>query len=399
MSELIPDSCEHISCELCGHDSLEAIYTPERSTRGLTIHLCRHCGLVQSTPRIDRAPRAAMAVSSGADWGNVRYGKGFRTRIAVNALTKYADVTHGLSVLDVGSNRGSFVKATLDAVPDAHIVALEPDERVAQSCAALDRVELMQARIEDAALESERFDVVHSCHTIEHLAHPAATLADHWRVLKPGGLVILDAPSTAILDAEDIVEEWFIDKHLTHFSARTLMRMVVGAGFDIVVPPDLKDRENLFIVARKTVARRFALDSDPREMMEARRLLAAYKMKRARNIAALSFAAAEIAELAPRGVAIWGAGRLFDSLVVHGGLDVKALSLLIDSHLSAHVGERHGMALSTPEALAKANPGVIVIMSRGFAEEIAAQAEMLAPEAEIVFYSALLSRAHIRKAA
>ncbi|HEY1632745.1 MAG TPA: class I SAM-dependent methyltransferase [Rhizomicrobium sp.] len=394
----MPERTE-ILCELCDHPSLEAIYVPERSTRGLTVNFCKQCGLVQSTPRIDRAPRAAMAVSSGADWGNVRYGKGFRTKIAVNALTRHADITKPLAILDVGSNRGSFAKAALEAARDAHITALEPDERVVQSVAGLDRVEIVQARIEDAALETERFDVVHSCHTIEHLAHPAATLADHWRVLKPGGLLILDAPSTAILDAEDIVEEWFIDKHLTHFSARTMMRMVVAAGFDIVVPPDIRDRENLFIVACKTQAQRFAVDSDPREVMEARRLLAAYQIKRDRNIAALSHAAEEIAELAPRGVAIWGAGRLFDSLVVHGGLDTSVLSLLIDSHLSQHVQERHGLALSMPEALAAKEPGVIVIMSRGFAEEIAAQAALLAPNAEIVFYSALLTRAHLRKAA
>jgi 2-polyprenyl-3-methyl-5-hydroxy-6-metoxy-1,4-benzoquinol methylase len=386
-------------CELCGHDTLETAYAPERSTRGLTVHLCRHCGLLQSTPRIDRAARAPMAVSSGADWGNVRYGKGFRTKPALAAFARYTDAIGPQEILDVGSNRGSFVRAALEHSPEAHIVAVEPDERVAQSCAGLDGVELVNARIEEVALETGRFDVVHSCHTIEHLANPAATLADHWRVLKPGGVLILDAPSTAILDAEDIVEEWFIDKHLYHFSARTLMRMVAAAGFDIVAPPDMRDRENLFIAARKSNAGRFAIDSDPREVADAQRLLAAYQTKRSRNIAALATAALEIAEMAPRGVAIWGAGRLFDSLVVHGGLDTSALSLLVDTHLTEHVDERHGIALSAPDAIAKANPGVIVIMSRGFAEEIAAQAAMLAPHAEIVFYSALLSRAHLRKAA
>ena len=62
-------------------------YAPERSTRGLKVYLCRHCGLVQSLPRIDRTrQRHAAAVSGGADWGNVRYGKGFRTRQALDAL-------------------------------------------------------------------------------------------------------------------------------------------------------------------------------------------------------------------------------------------------------------------------------------------------------------------------
>jgi 2-polyprenyl-3-methyl-5-hydroxy-6-metoxy-1,4-benzoquinol methylase len=386
-------------CELCRRDALQPVYAPERSTRGLTVHLCRHCGLVQSSPRIDRAARVPMAVSAGADWGNVRYGKGFRTKAALSALRQYADLTGELAMLDVGSNRGSFANAALDAAPLASIVAVEPDERVAGSCAGLARTTLVNARIEDAALESGRFDIVHSCHTIEHLADPARTLADHWRVLKPGGILILDAPNIAILDADDIVEEWFIDKHLTHFSARTLMRMIAAAGFDIVSPPEPRDRENLLIVARKSDAGRFAIDSDPREVSDAQRLLANYQSSRATNLAALGFAAAEIAQLAPKGVAIWGAGRLFDSLVVHGGLETAVLSLLIDTHLKAHVGERHGIALSGPEALAQANPGVIVIMSRGFAEEIAAQAQMLAPRAQIIFYSELLTRARLRKAA
>jgi 2-polyprenyl-3-methyl-5-hydroxy-6-metoxy-1,4-benzoquinol methylase len=386
-------------CELCRGETLDAVYTPERSTRGLTIHLCKSCGLVQSLPRIDRASRAPMAVSGGADWGNVRYGKGFRTKAALTALRQFVDFACELSILDVGSNRGSFASALLDKAPLASIVAVEPDERVAQSCAGLARTTLINARIEDAALESGRFDIVHSCHTIEHLANPARTLADHWRTLKPGGLLILDAPNSAILDADDIVEEWFIDKHLYHFSARTLMRMVAAAGFDIIAPPDPRDRENLLIVARKSDTPGRALDADPREVTEAQRLIAAYQSIRTNNIAALAFAADEIAGMAHRRVAIWGAGRLFDSLVVHGGLDPKALSLLVDTHLKAHVAERHGAKLSAPDALADANPGVIVIMSRGFAEEIAAQAAMLAPRAEIIFYNELLSRARLRKAA
>ncbi len=307
------------TCELCRRDALEPVYEAEGSSRGLKIHLCRHCGLIQSLPRIDRAPRRAAAVSSGADWGNVRYGKGFRTGQALAALSRHADLTQQLSLLDVGSNRGSFAKAFHDAAPAGEVTAIEPDERVAQSCAGLPRTELITARIEDTPLETDRFDVVHSCHTIEHLAEPARVLADHWRVLKPGGLLILDAPSTAILEADDIIEEWFIDKHLYHFSARTLMRMVAAAGFDIVEPPDLSDRENLLIVARKSDRGAHAGAADPREVAEAERLIACYGASRAANLAALTAVAAELTALAPQRVVLWGAGRLFDTLVVHGG--------------------------------------------------------------------------------
>ena len=387
------------NCELCRRPALEPVYEVEGSARGLKVHLCRHCGLLQSLPRIDRAPRRDAAPSGGADWGNVRYGKSFRTRAALSALRRHIDLSANLALLDVGSNRGSFVRAFAGEAPNAHIVAIEPDERVAESCRGLERTELIAARIEDVPLETGRFDIIHSCHTIEHLAGPARALADHWRVLKPGGLLVLDAPSTALLDADDIVEEWFIDKHLYHFSARTLMRMVTAAGFDIVEPPDPADRENLLIVACRADRAAHVLSSDPREVTEAERLIAAYGAARARNLVALTAMAAELKSLAPRRVAMWGAGRLFDSLVVHGGFMPDMLAGLIDAHLKAHVPVRHGCQLKAPEALSEIDPGVVVVMSRGFAGEITAHARKLAPDAEIITYSDLLTRARHRRAA
>jgi len=385
-------------CELCRSDALEAVYTPERSLRGISVHICGNCGLVQSLPRTDRAPRRAAAVSGGADWGNVRYGKGFRTRIAVQAVLRHKNPSTSFSLLDVGSNRGSFARAMLGAAPGADLVAIEPDERVALSCAGLERTTLLGARIEDVALETGRFDVVHSCHTIEHLAHPAHVLADHRRTLKDDGVLVLDAPNIALIGADDIVEEWFIDKHLYHFSERTLTRMVEAAGFSPVEVPDRADLSNLFLVARKAAATD-ATGADPDEVENSYALISDYIAARAHNLAALGHVAAELAALAPRGVAMWGAGRIFDSLVVHGRFDTKALRLLIDTHLKAHVGERHGCVLSGPEALVEAKPGVIVVMSRDFASEIEAEAKKLAPAAEIVFYADLLGRARLRLAA
>src|SRR3954467_2223001 len=135
-------------CELCRHAELHRAYEPHGSTRGLKVYLCEHCGLVQSLPRIDRAARAPAAVSSGADWGNVRYGKGFRTQAALTALLRHVDLAAELSILDVGSNRGSFARAIMEAAPQAIVTAIEPDERIADACKGLDRIELVQARIE-----------------------------------------------------------------------------------------------------------------------------------------------------------------------------------------------------------------------------------------------------------
>ncbi len=388
------------SCDFCGKDSLAFAYQPDGSTRGLKVTLCRHCGLVQSAPRIARTKkRHDAAVSGEADWGNVRYGKGFRTQAALEALKRHSRLDGALSLLDVGSNRGRFASAFLDAAPHAHVTAVEPDERYADSSAGLPRTRLARARIEDVVLADAGFDIVHSCHTIEHLAHPFAVLKDHARVLKPGGLLILDAPNIALIGGDDIVEEWFIDKHLYHFSAATLGRMIEAAGFEIIEPPDPKDRINLLFVARKTGPARTAFSGDPAEVARSEKLIASYLHTRAANRAALTNVARTLDGLKPQRLALWGAGRLFDALVRSGGFDPASLALLIDAHLIEHMESRHGVRLNPPEALAHTPVDAVVVMSRGFADEIVAAAQRLAPKARILRYADLLARARLAKAA
>ena len=387
-----------LHCDFCRRENLTAVYKPDGSTRGLTVYLCNHCGLVQSAPRIARTKeRHGAAVSGGADWGNVRYGKGFRTQLALDALAGHANLSENLALLDVGSNRGSFAKAFLAAAPNAQVTAVEPDERFAASCADLPRTDLIQARIENTTLPPERFDIVHSCHTIEHLAEPFAALKDHARVLKTGGLLVLDAPNIALIGGGDIVEEWFIDKHLFHFSAASLGRMIEAAGFEILREPDPKDDVNLLFVARKTGAVPFAAVSDPMEVGIASALMQRYQATRLSNLAAMQGAAEAIRAMAPRRVALWGAGRLFDLLVREGGFDPKALSLLIDAHLQKHMEERHGVRLAAPEALAEVD--VVIVMSRMFADEISREVRMRVPGAQIVLYADLLAGAKTKLAA
>ena len=196
-----------------------------------------------------------------------------------------------------------------------------------------------------------------------------------------------------------MVEEWFIDKHLYHFSARTLARMIEMAGFEIIEGPTPSDRDNLLIVARKSSTPPPSFGRDEREAEQAEELIATYVATRARNLIALTSVATDIASMKQRRVAMWGAGRIFDSLVVHGNFDARALTLLIDKHLKPHVPERHGCEVHAPEALENAGAGGVIVMSRSFASEIVDEARRLAPSAEILLYSDLLAQARTRMAA
>jgi hypothetical protein len=206
----------------------------------------------------------------------------------------------------------------------------------------------------------------------------------------------VDAPNIALLASDDILEEWFIDKHLYHFSAGTLSRLLHASGFEVIDGPDPSDRENLLFAARKRGVAARPIARGPREADHSLELINRYVANRARNLAALTKVAAEIR--------VQQAGRARGGPVVrragqHGGFDPKSLTLLIDTHLTLHMDESHGMTLSGPEDLVASNPGLIVVMSRAFAGEISKIAKTQTPHAEIVLYSDLLSRARGLKAA
>jgi 2-polyprenyl-3-methyl-5-hydroxy-6-metoxy-1,4-benzoquinol methylase len=387
------------SCDLCDNTSLEQVYAPQNSTRRLTVWLCSHCGLLQSLPRVDRAERRSANVSAGADWGNLRYGKGFRAEANLATLKPFLSKQRPLRVLDIGANRGAFGLEFKAAYPKAHIMGIEPDERVVGAWAGKPGFTWLHARLEDTRLEDEGFDVVYSCHTLEQLKSPRQSLLAHRATLAPNGYLMLEVPNTALIGSNDIVEEFFIDKHLYHFSPRSLAKLLSVCGFRAVAIGDPRDTVNITVVAVKADAVSPVVAADPREVEAAAALISAYHAQRLQNLNALVQVAAMIDAMAPRKVAIWGAGRLLNSLILNGGLRPQALAAVVDKHLIRYANEAHGVRLTAPEDLGNVRPDVVVVMSRSFAKEIRLEAQERAPGCEVLAYTDLLERAKTQMAA
>lgn len=387
------------TCDLCGNAALEQVYAPQGSSRGLTVWLCTHCGLVQSLPRIDHAPRRKASVSADADWGNVRYGKGFRAEANLATLKPFLAKHRSLRVLDVGASRGAFSFEMKSAYPNAEIVGLEPDERVVGAWADKPGFNWLHARLEDARLEPESFDLIYSCHTLEHVKSGRDALSHHWHALKPHGHLLLEVPNLAMIGLSDIVEEFFIDKHLYHYAARPLTRLLQATGFRTVVAADPRDTVNLTIVAVKGPADSTPVEADQRAVEEASALIASYHATRMQNLAALTSVARMIDAMAPRKVAVWGAGRLLNSLILNGGLKPASLAAVVDKHLIRYASDAHGVPLTAPTELPAIKPDVVVVMSRSFADEIRAEALSRVPGCEVIAYTDLLARAKKQAAA
>lgn len=78
------------------------------------------------------------------------------------------------------------------------------------------------------------FDVVTMWHSLEHVHRPLAILREAYRLLVPGGKLIIATPNIESLPFRVFGRSWFgldLPRHLTHFTPRTLTAMLQTAGF------------------------------------------------------------------------------------------------------------------------------------------------------------------------
>jgi hypothetical protein len=91
-------------CDLCDSAALDLVYEVPGTARGLKVYVCRDCGLSQSLPRIDHVPRRSAFPDSGAGFGNIRYGKGFRTQFALDTIAKHRPLGEDAKALRSSTN-------------------------------------------------------------------------------------------------------------------------------------------------------------------------------------------------------------------------------------------------------------------------------------------------------
>jgi 2-polyprenyl-3-methyl-5-hydroxy-6-metoxy-1,4-benzoquinol methylase len=90
--------------------------------------------------------------------------------------------------------------------------------------------------LQDAAFAERSFDVIAMSHVIEHLPDPRAVLRECFRILRPGGTLVLITPNTASLGHRWFGRDWFgtdAPRHLYLFNLENLSALVSQHGFTV----------------------------------------------------------------------------------------------------------------------------------------------------------------------
>jgi len=223
-----------ISCNLCGARRYRKYLTAE----DYDFVKCADCGLVYQNPQ-----------PVFDDLKN-RYGQGYfeyERRNEENFFhlmklglrdIRFFKLTEGLEqqglFLDIGCATGMLLAFLRDR--GWGVRGVELCRESAEYGISRKGLDIFIGTLEGAAFPNAHFPVIHFSHLIEHVPDPRAFLSEVHRILKPEGYAIIVTPNIGGLQAWLFRERWrsAIADHLTLFSRRTLRRLLVESGFEIL---------------------------------------------------------------------------------------------------------------------------------------------------------------------
>lgn len=222
---------------------------------------CRQCGLIYANPRpIVDAENYAQSEPEGLLMGvDTDTSHPYRWRYDKETLqTRDFDATWTLlqtlhpdkgHVVELGSGMGFLLRRFIDDGWTA--TGVDPWRELPGLTRALHGFDTIPLTLDQAGLPAESADVVILLHVIEHVPDPLATMREIWRVLRPGGHMVLETPryDTLMFRLMGKRERSLrMDGHIYFYTDDTLSKSAEKVGFSIV---------DLTHVGRSLTAERF----------------------------------------------------------------------------------------------------------------------------------------------
>ncbi len=237
---------EYIPCNFCGSEEFDIIIKPTKTdfdpTKILSasggvmgtqqIVKCKKCGLAFENPRI----KNELIVESYKEAEDELYTQGAEGR--EHTFAKCAkDISQKRKppgkLLDVGCAAGFFVKEANKAGWDA--VGIEPCKWLVDWGKENLQQDLRFGTLGEGVFEDNSFDVLTMWDVLEHVPDPKKELEECYRVLKPGGLFVVNYPDFGSVLAKISGRHWWflLSNHIYYFTPKTIKMYLENAGFEV----------------------------------------------------------------------------------------------------------------------------------------------------------------------
>ena len=359
-------------CDKCSAPLTGKKYFPINSKRGAEVLVCSECGLTQTFYTNNYASRPPGNMSCDADRSSIRYTKGLVSSDyfeAIDVATSSFDENSIFSVLDVGSNRGAFYKLMQKRYKNSVFSCIEPDCSVVDY--ELDGGDIVLDRIENITLENQKYDIAYCVHSLEHVISAKAVLNQIFASLKLDGKLILGVPKLELYP--DLIEEVFIDPHTFHFRHIDILDYAQLVGFNVEYLSDAAHHDVIAVLTKSRVkdTYQYSITAHHFPMKNYIETLTANRLAIASTAEKITI------ESVGRPVLIWGAGRIFDCLCKQSSWNPVNF-FLYDKFIRNILPEISGYKIIDESELMKlSKDALVVIASRGYFDEISAEAHQL----------------------
>jgi 2-polyprenyl-3-methyl-5-hydroxy-6-metoxy-1,4-benzoquinol methylase len=245
------------TCLICA--SAETQILTSNQSFGINLFRCKSCGFVQSEFVSDRALELYYAnfYRSQLDECGLQAHRLKGRAQARSQIAYLLEQRPGLKVgaaLDYGTAEGS-LGHELRSVAD-QVFVTEMDPQFVELLKTDSELKLVEHKDLSAGRFAAFFDLICISHVLEHLADPYSVMDLFAKILKPGGLLLVDIPNEVRMLAHGFQARG----HLSYFTTGAFAKFVETQGcFDLVEIRTCNREVDFFIASRFTAPEEYSI--------------------------------------------------------------------------------------------------------------------------------------------
>ncbi|VVB99046.1 Ubiquinone biosynthesis O-methyltransferase [uncultured archaeon] len=245
---------EEIPCNLCesrdARPFLKAMDFLIKTEKEYSLVKCRKCGLVYLSPR----PRNLMLLYGADSYAHYSIAppneKTGIVKVIVSTVRPawklFIRMVFGEDIwelerlekgklLDIGCSSGTYIYGMKSN--GWEVTGIEPSKFAAEKARYLG-LNVINSTFEKAEIAGQgKFDVITMKQVIEHVPYPSKALGKVHRILRKGGILVVDTPDIGSWEYMLFGKNWGsleVPRHVTLFDKSTLRRMLEKNGFEVV---------------------------------------------------------------------------------------------------------------------------------------------------------------------